>query len=185
MGLPDSDSNDLKTSVFGMQEKTIGCINAGIDGIQGCVSGQGTFQKILFNNVKVLAVTFLFSLFYGAGAMFILVWNASVIGTAVGILVRNSLASVSEVFGVGYLASYFGIFSASILRYAVHGFFEILAYFIVALAGGMLSLAISKHGFRTEQFRKVAFDVLSLSSLAVGLIFLAALVETYITPLIF
>ena len=180
--LPDSSDNDLKNVVFGIQENKINCINSEV---QGCVSGSGAFQKILSNNLKVLLVTFGFSLFYGAGAVFILVWNASIIGTAIGILVRNSLASISEIFGIINLAAYFGVFTGSILRYAIHGFFEILAYFVGALAGGMLSLAVSKHEFNTKKFRKVSLDVFNLSCLALALLILAALIEIYITPLIF
>ena len=182
VSLPDTGQQGLKTKVFSMQEKTIDCIRSSV---QGCVTGSGHFQKIFFNNMKVLLITFLFSFFYGAGALFILVWNASVIGAAMGIFMRNSLASVSEVFGLTALASYFGIFSASILRYALHGFFEILAYFVAVLAGGMISLSLLKDGFMTKKFKKVCIDVFVLFCLSTGLVLFAAMVEAYITPLIF
>ena len=42
------------------------------------------FSKIFFNNLRVLVFCLIFAFLYGFGAIFVLTWNASVIGTAIG-----------------------------------------------------------------------------------------------------
>ena len=67
----------------------------------------------------------------------------------------------------------------------IHGVPEIGSYFIVALAGGIVSVAIIKHEFGTEKFWEVLQDSLNLIILAVIVLFLGAVVEVYITPALF
>ena len=80
--------------------------------------------SIVGNNFGVMVFTLIFSLIFGAGAIFILAWNASVISAAIGIFANYNLVEIP----------------VGILRYMIHGFPEIAAYFIVALAGGMLGV---------------------------------------------
>src|SRR3989344_1033939 len=77
-------------SVFDIQIKTIGAINSGFS------SDTLFFSKIFFNNMKVLFFCILFAFFYGAGAVFILAWNASVVGAAIGTVARNKLAELAQ-----------------------------------------------------------------------------------------
>lgn len=178
--LPDEASHQ----VFGVQEKAIQCINN--PGVQGCATGTaGDFFRIFFNNVRVLLLTLGFAFFYGAGAIFILAWNAAVVGTAVGIFVRNGLGTLAGGLGIGSAASYFGLFSVGLLRYMTHGIFEIAAYFMAALAGGIISIAIARHDFRSPEFRKVLFDSVDVIALSVGVLFFAAVIEVFVTPLFF
>jgi uncharacterized membrane protein SpoIIM required for sporulation len=72
-----------------------------------------------------------------------------------------------------------------LLRYLVHGIPEIAAYFIVALAGGIMSVAVIKHEFGKEKFWEVLQDSLNLIIVSVIVLFLAALMEVYITPKLF
>lgn len=175
---------DLSRQIFGIQEKTIQCINAA--GVEGCVSGtESVFTKIFFNNIKVLLFTLTFAFFYGAGAVFILAWNAAVVGTAIGIFVRNGISTVAGSFGASSVASYFAFYSAGLMKYMTHGAFEILAYFMAALGGGIISIAIAKHDFRSREFRKVLFDSVDLIALSLGMLFLAAIIEVFVTPLLF
>ncbi|MBI2664108.1 stage II sporulation protein M [Candidatus Woesearchaeota archaeon] len=175
---------DTSQQVFGIQERTIQCINHA--GVEGCASGtQAAFGRIFANNVKVLLFTLTFAFFYGAGSIFILAWNAAVVGTAVGLFVRNSISAIAGTLGLPSIAQYFGVYSAGIMRYMTHGSFEILAYFMAALAGGIISIAVASHDFRSAQFRKVLYDSVDLIALSVGVLFLAAIIEVYITPLLF
>lgn len=131
-----------------------------------------TFGKIFFNNLKVMAFSLLFSFFYGFGAIFILSWNASIIGAAIGNFVRNSVGG-----------SYFAIISLGLLRYLIHGIPEILAYFTAGLAGGIVSIAIVRHDFGGEKFKHVIRDSFDLVIGAILLLFVAALLEIFVTPL--
>ena len=49
---------------------------------------------IFTNNMYVLIFTLVFSLIFGAGVIFILAWNASVIGAAIGIFTNSSLKAL-------------------------------------------------------------------------------------------
>ena len=68
--------------------------------VEGKFSGNvvkpSDFTQIFLNNARVLGFSFLFSLFFGAGAIFILAWNASLIAVALGSFVRDSLGSFSS-----------------------------------------------------------------------------------------
>ena len=135
----------------------------------GFLTGSNRLFLIFTNNLYVLLFTLIFSLIFGAGVIFVLAWNASVIAVAVGIFAKKDLITLP-----------FGI-----LRYMIHGFPEIASYFIVALAGGMISMAVIKHEFGTEKFWKVLKDSLNLVVIALVVLFFAAMVEVFFTPLLF
>ncbi len=124
---------------------------------------------IFANNIYVLIFTLVFSLLFGAGVIFILAWNASVIAAAIAIFTRSDL---------NYLP-------IAMLRYFVHGLPEIASYFVVALAGGMISFAVIRRDIGTERFWRVLQDSLNLVILAVILLFISALIEVFVTPLLF
>ncbi len=124
---------------------------------------------IFTNNVYVLIFTLIFSLIFGAGAIFVLAWNASVISAAVGIFSKTGISALP----------------LGVARFMIHGFFEIAAYFTGALAGGIISIAIIRHNIRNEKFWDVLQDSLNLIILAVILLFVAALIEVFIAPILF
>ncbi len=124
---------------------------------------------IFTNNIYVLLFTLIFSLVFGAGVIFILAWNASVIAAGVGIFTNSKLSSIP----------------LGLLRFMIHGIPEIASYFIVALAGGIVSIAVIRHETGTEKFWQVLHDSLNLIILAVVILFVAALIEVFITPLLF
>lgn len=179
IALPSSMLNDL----FHIQLNTIKEINLSLS--SGGAVFSSFFSAILANNLKVLAFSILFSFIYGAGAMFILAWNASVIGVAIGDAIRSSLAAASKVTGgaIGFV-NYSSAVSVGLFRYLIHGVPEILAYFIGALAGGMLSIAIAHQEFNTDKFRTTSKNVMLLVGFAALLLILAALIEVTISPLI-
>ncbi|MCX5704239.1 MAG: stage II sporulation protein M [Candidatus Omnitrophica bacterium] len=124
---------------------------------------------IFANNMYVLIFTLVFSLIFGAGAIFVLAWNVSVIAAAVGIFTKQNLSNLP-----------FGI-----MRYMVHGIPEIASYFVVALAGGIISVAVVKHDIHSEKFWNILQDSLNLIIAAVVILFIAALIEVFITPMLF
>ncbi len=135
----------------------------------GLATGTSRLFLIFTNNIYVLIFTLLFSLLFGAGVIFILAWNASVIAAAVGIFAKSDLAALP----------------LGIARYMIHGIPEIASYFIVALAGGMVSVAVIRHETGTEKFWEVLEDSLHLIIIAVVVLFLGALLEVFVTPIIF
>lgn len=162
------------SQIFSLQEKAIINVNQNIQAlITGNTQKFDFFMKILVNNFKVLFFCLVFSLLYGTGALFILTWNASVIAVAIGNLIKTHLAQSVSLFE----ASFVGFF-----RYMTHGILEIAAYFIIALAGGILSMAIIKHNLQED---KVLIDTLDLVLISVGVLVVAGVVEVYITPVLF
>jgi stage II sporulation protein M len=173
----------ITTSVFGIQTQTILDINNQISG--NTLQQAQVFGKIFFNNIKVLSFCLLFSLIYGTGAIFILTWNASVIGTAIGNFIRVNMGSIAGLVGFTKTAAYLHIISLGLLKYTVHGIPEILAYFTGGLAGGIISIAVIKHDFGTTKFEKIVLDSSDLIIISVALLLLAALLEVYVTPVLF
>ncbi len=171
--LPSSYVNQL----FSAQISTIQSVGPATGNY---VSLQGAFFSILFNNIKVLAFCLLFSFLYGSGAIFILSWNASVLGAAMGNFFRESLSKMSP-----SLSSYFAVGTLSLLRYSIHGIPEITAYLLAGLAGSLISTAVVNDDFRTKRFYKVLDDSTDLILLSLIFIFVAALLEVFITPLFF
>ena len=143
------------------------------------------YSQILFNNIKVLAFCILFAFVYGAGAIFILTWNATVIGTAIGNFIRSNIGAYASTVGIAKAGAYFQVVSLGLLRYAIHGIPEITAYFIAGLAGGIISVAVIRNDLLSRRFSHVLFDVADLVLLSVVILFAAGLLEVYVTPLFF
>ncbi len=139
------------------------------DGTTGAATKEMRLLSIVQNNVYVMIFTLLFSLIFGAGAIFILVWNASVISAAIGIFSKYQLGEIP----------------LGIARYMIHGFPEIAAYFITALAGGIFGVGALRHGFKDKKFLRVIENTVILLFIALIILIFAALIEVYITPLLF
>jgi len=137
--------------------------------LTGSVTKESRLFLIFSNNLYVLVFTLLFSLVFGAGVIFVLAWNASVIAAAVGIFAQSKLEAIP----------------LGLARYMIHGIPEIGAYFVVALAGGLVSIAVVKHETGTQKFWEVLQDSLNLIIASIVILFLAALMEVYLTPVLF
>jgi len=135
----------------------------------GAATKEARFLSIIINNVSVMIFTLIFSLIFGAGAIFVLAWNASVIAAAIGIFSRYELTDVP----------------LGIARYMIHGFPEIAAYFITALAGGIFGVGVLRNGIRNRIFLRVLENSIILLFIALIILVVAAAIEVYITPLIF
>ncbi len=135
----------------------------------GKAAGADAVLGIFANNIYVLIFTILFSLAFGAGAMFILVWNASVIAAAIAIFTDKTVSQLP----------------LGLARYMIHGVPEIGAYFVGALAGGIVSVAVIRKDLRGEGTWKILQDSLLMIIIAIVILIVAALMEVYLTPLLF
>lgn len=154
--------------------------------VGGAATSAGSlFLQILSNNLKVMLFCIFFSFFYGAGAIFILTWNASVIGAAIGGVLRDKIYAVFQTAGFSSLVTHFYLFPYGLMRYMTHGVFEIGGYFAAGLAGGIISVAVVNHSLGSDHFKRTFNDSLAIISLAILLLVVGALVEVYITPVIF
>ena len=161
--IPNLIPKTLHQNLFSIQHQTITSIN---QRVTGQIISSNLFFNILINNLKVLVFCLLFAFIYGFGAIFILTWNASIIGVAIG----KALSSG---------------FTTTFLRYFIHGPFEIAAYFVMGLAGGIISIAVIRHDFGTKKFTHVLSDSVDLIIISIILLVIAALIEVFITPILF
>ncbi len=135
--------------------------------ITGAATSVNHLMAIFANNLYVMIFTLVFSLIFGAGAIFILIWNASVIAAAIGMF-----------------AGSLGKLHSGLFRYLIHGLPEISAYFVAALAGGIVSVAFIRKDLRGERLWIILQDALILVIVAVLILIVSAFMEVYLTPLI-
>ncbi len=172
--------------LFEQQISTIAEINGRVDAdVTGFATTTQVLFRIFFNNLKVLIFCILFAFIYGAGAIFILTWNATVISAAIGNFIRSNLAGIASSAGFGRATGYFGIVSTGFLKYAIHGIPEILSYFYGGIAGGIISVAIVRNHFSTEKASEILLDVGELLLIAMGFLVVGAVFEVYFTPALF
>ncbi|MFC1774860.1 stage II sporulation protein M [Nanoarchaeota archaeon] len=171
--LPFADS----VNIFQIQLKTISSLN---QQVTGNVAQVALFSKIFLNNLKVMVFSIVFSFIFGSGAIFILTWNGSVIGAAVGSFINLYLFKIPS----QDLLVYFQAIVMSVLRYFVHGIPEITAYFTAGLAGGILSASIIRGRFK-ENFEKILLDFSDLTIISILLLLIAGLLEVFVTPIFF
>jgi uncharacterized membrane protein SpoIIM required for sporulation len=119
-----------------------------------------SFTRVFLNNLQVMSFAFIFSLLFGAGAVFIVVWNASILGVYIGRLSET----IFHIPGVS-------------LSFLPHGIPEIAGYLMAGLAGGIISAAIIR-GHKMEIVMGVILDSLKLLGLALLFILLGAMIET-------
>ena len=137
--------------------------------VTGEITGISRFLAIVENNVFVMIFTLLFSIVFGAGAIFVLIWNASVIAAAIGIFTNYTASNIH----------------IGLLRYMIHGIPEIAAYFITALAGGILGVGILRNGIKSPKLLRIVENTIILLFIAIVILIIASLIEVYFTPLLF
>lgn len=167
----------LAPGFFQMQLSTICginpsfCSSSGLTGgFTGLALGQTTFSSFMIyiiNNLGVMAFAFIFSVAFGAGAIFIIVWNASILGVAIGSLSKTFMEI--PFYGLSYLP---------------WGLPEIAGYICAGLAGGILSAAIIRGHHKRGVFGVILFDSLKVLILAILLIILGAAIEAWLPALL-
>lgn len=154
-------------AVFAVQESTIPTIRAQITGsVADTLSGQGQqryFENLFENNMRVMWLCFLGSVLFGAGALWLITWNASVIGVFIGVKIQADLMA-----GLGLP-----------LGMSLWAIPEVLAYLVAAIAGGIVSVAVSRHHFKSERFWTTIFDSMLFMLIAIFLVFVGAYIEHF------
>jgi uncharacterized membrane protein SpoIIM required for sporulation len=129
------------------------------------------FMMIAANNIKLVLLMAVLSFVFAAGALFILAWNASVVGVAIGLMVRRFATS-----GPNVPAMLTGI-PLGFAYYILHLVPEVVAYFIAAIAGAMISSAMIRYTPFSPKSRKLMLIAVCLLAISIGLILLAAGIE--------
>jgi len=132
--------------------------------IRGKFDFGNKFVEIFANNSSVLTLSFLFSFLFGSGAIFILAWNASVLSSAIGLIAKSSGGLIA--------------LPSAVLMFIPHGSFEIGAYFIGAIAGGLVSAAVTRR--KSVKFWHVVRDSMKLLAIAFVFLIIGGIIETTI-----
>lgn len=180
---------DVRDNVFAEQERTFEQIGKLKEGLSGMASGTGYtacgnnaacwFETIFANNAKVMVLAIVFSFVFGAGAIFLIGWNASIIGTVIGKDIIALGASYAH-YGLfnGVLAFFHGLFNA--IGLVPHGIFEACGYFIAAIAGGIIGVLLTKRHLYKHEFGTITKDAAILVIIAFALVAIGALIEAQI-----
>jgi uncharacterized membrane protein SpoIIM required for sporulation len=138
------------------------------------------FMAIFMNNMRVNGLAFVFSFVFGAGAVFIICWNATILGVLVG-----KIAEVPAQYGAPVLvqgnafANYFASLPFTLIRILPHGIFEFGGYFIAGIAGGILSVAIVRENF-FDNWQNIMKDSLIYLGISAVFILIGAAIEVAI-----
>ncbi|PKM92371.1 MAG: hypothetical protein CVU81_00830 [Euryarchaeota archaeon HGW-Euryarchaeota-1] len=95
------------------------------------------FSTIFQNNITVAILFFLLSVFEMFGALFLLSWNASLLGVWLSEIAKQASQHTSNLVVIlsTTLTSFLGILP--------HTFFELGGFFLAAMAGGILAIGFS------------------------------------------
>jgi len=124
------------------------------------------FNRILTNNLQVLFFSFLFSFILGGGALFIIVWNASILGVFMG--QYSKLMWDISVWNIPLS-----------LLFLPHAVPEIGGYVCAALAGGLISVAILRRN-SSKVFNIIFVDSMKIFLLGILLIVAGAAIESFL-----
>lgn len=127
---------------------------------------------VLQSNIMVMLICFVLSIFYGAGAIFLITLNASIFASFVVFVSHYLAQKISEIFLI------VGLFM-------IHMVPEISGFLLAAIAGGVLSKAIMKEKWTSHEFRNVIKDAVMLLVISCVLILVAAFLEVYLTTYLF
>jgi hypothetical protein len=140
--------------------------------INNCITKECLFEEIIQNNFKVLLVSFIISLIYGSGVIFIISWNASVWGVAFASQALNLASSAGQ--------NPIVFFALIILTVLPHTITEALTYFTAAISGSISSHAIAREKWFELRFNQLLLQSLIILSIALLLLVIAAFLEVYV-----
>jgi hypothetical protein len=119
-------------------------------------------RHIFGNNLIILLFVLLTSFIFGAGAIFVLTWNASIVGVFIGKMIREGMA-FPEIAG-----------------FFIHGVPEFISFFIAAIAGGILGVVMVRHKPKDKEFLRIIRDAVVFFGLSVVILAIAALLEVFV-----
>jgi len=130
------------------------------------------FKDLFTHNLFVMGICFLLSLVAGNGAIFMIIWNASVWGTVFGVLGKTVAV---------YLQTHPAIiFSLILISVFPHVLLEISSYIIAVVSGTIISDAMAREKIVSKTFGRVLIHNVLLLLCAVAVLAIAMIVETYV-----
>jgi len=135
------------------------------------------FWTILYNNIRVLGLTVLFSFLFGSGAIYLITWNATVLGVLIAKIAELPASFGSPIIFNNILLDYMIALPITLIRILPHGIFEFGAYFFGAIAGGIFSVAIIREKLWSAK-KLVLKDCAVYFIISIALVIVGAVVES-------
>ena len=122
------------------------------------------FSDIITNNLGLTLFFFILSLFYGSGSVFLLSWNASILGLMWGKMIKTALFLTNP---VTFVTNTFFNFPYLLP--------EVFAYFLASVAGAAVSINLTK----STKVGIAMLDSLILLGISMAVILIAGIIETF------
>lgn len=130
--------------------------------------------KIAYNNIRLVVLCCILSFVFGAGSLYILSWNATIIGVAIGSIIYRFRTAGTE------FAFFSGLFMG-FSYFTLHLIPEILAYFYGAIAGAFISIAVMCYEPFSKNSKKLLTIAFGLFIVAIGFIIIGTFIEVFIS----
>jgi len=134
--------------------------------------------SVFRNNVYVMVIAFLLSLFYGSGSLFLITFNGSIFAAALVQAIRLKIPHLGFLFTFSFIGCNLGIMFLHLIP-------EVGAYFLAAIAGGVLSNAVLKENWESDNFTRAMKNVLFLVGIAILVLLIAAIIEMNLSRTLF
>jgi uncharacterized membrane protein SpoIIM required for sporulation len=138
----------------------------------GATFSVGLFWNLFTHNMSVLMLCFIVSLIAGNGSIYLIIWNASVWGTIFGNLAKSAATNLSANTAIVFLLVMLSVFP--------HVLLEMSSYVIAVMSGTVLSNALAREKIISKKFGRILLLNLIVLAVAIGVLFIAMLVETYV-----
>lgn len=158
--------------LFGTETKIILAQKAGLP--PPPVDQSDLIVGIFKNNFYVMAISFILSLLYGAGSLLLLTLNASIFASSLSSVIRQTALSTDVVHLYTVMSCNMGVMFFHMIP-------EVTAYFLSAIAGGVLSYAVGKEKLFSSHSFKIIRNSLMLFAAAVIVLIIAAVIEVKIS----
>lgn len=163
----------ISPNIFYPQEKAINDLVEGIYQYSGsAINKKAMLYFIIQNNLYVLVSFYVFSFLFGAGAIYLLLWNASIVGAFLG---RETILVSSNNLLYKFIIFPF----IKLILLLPHGILEFLAYFLAALGGGLLSQTLFMKVDRKD-LETILSDSILLLLLSIVILVIAGFIEAFL-----
>jgi len=132
------------------------------------VPSMNQFFALLSQNLGVMVICFILSIFYGAGAIFLIIWNGSIAAAFLIFMFKSVLFTQLQNF----------ILTVILMIHLVP---EIAGFILASIAGAIVSQAILTEKIKSRRFKNVMKNVCMLFVLAILLVIVGAFLELMVS----
>lgn len=125
---------------------------------------------IFRNNFSVMIAAFILSIIFGAGSLFLLTLNASIFASALSNVLWQTVQNSEYLYLYSLISCNMGILFFHMLP-------EVVGYFLAAIAGALLYVAILKEKLFSAEFMRTMKKSLLILLIAIGVLLISAIIE--------